>query len=194
MNIDKIKKEKTKEKNRNNIKYLDISASELIKKLKKKYYLKEDIIHDSKNTNKNTNKNKNENIITPIPSPTEQEHKVKFVDFNIKNSCNAKFTGIFNNERIESNNRFNRLVIYWAYKYLYDKNFDKLDSNIKTTVSKTKKESNYRNEYSNKYYVSNSDTKCIWINIMNIKNIAKSKKIEFNLENVYVKYHNLKIK
>ena len=127
----------------------------------------------------------NENIIT---SPTEQEHKVKFVDGNIKNSCNAKFTGIFNNERIESNNRFNRLVIYWAYKYLFNEDFDRLNSNIKTTVSKTKKESNYRNEYSNKYYVSDSSTKCIYKNIMNIKNIAESKNIKFNLENVYVEY------
>jgi len=130
----------------------------------------------------------NENTIQSIPSPTEQEHKVKFVDGNINNSNFAKFTGFFNKERIESNNRFNRLVIYWAYKYLFNEDFDRLNSNIKTTVSKTKKESNYRNEYSNKYYVSNSSTKCIYKNIMNIKNIAESKNIKFNLENVYVEY------
>ena len=177
MNFDKIK-----EKNRNNIKYLDISASELIKELKKKYSLKEDIIHDSKN--------KNEDIIIQIPSPTEQVHKVKFVDFNIKNSKFAKFTGIFNDKKIESNNKFNRLVIYWAYEHLYDKNFDRLNSNIKITMNKiriiNKSGKRYKNEYSDKYYVANRDTKCIWKNIMNIKKIAESKNIEFNLENVYV--------
>ena len=132
----------------------------------------------------------NENTIPSIPSPTEQEHKVKFVDGNINNSNFAKFTGIFNNERIESNNRFNRLVIYWAYKYLFNEDFDRLNNNIKITINKIKKKK-YINEYSDDYYVSNSSTKCIWINIMNIKNIAESKNIEFNLENVYVEYHNM---
>ena len=134
----------------------------------------------------------NENIITSIPSPTEQEHKVKFVDFNIKNSGNAKFTGIFNNERIKNNNKFNRFVIYWAYRYLYDKNFDRLNSNIKITMNKiqiiNKSGTSYKNEYSDEYYVSNSSTKYIYKNIMNIKNIAESKNIKFNLENVYVEY------
>lgn len=132
----------------------------------------------------------NENTIQSIPSPTEQEHKVKFVDGNINNSNFAKFTGFFNKERIESNNRFNRLVIYWAYKYLFNEDFDRLNSNIKITINKSKKKK-YINEYSDDYYVSNSSTKCIWENIKNIKNIAESKNIEFNLENVYVEYHNM---
>ena len=129
-------------------------------------------------------------IIVQIPSPTEQVHKVKFVDFNIKNSKFAKFTGNFNNERIENNNQFNRSVIFWVYKNLYNKNFDRLNSNIKTTMNKiriiNKSGKKYKNEYSDEYYVSRHSTKSIWKNIMNIKKIAESKNIEFNLENVYV--------
>ena len=133
----------------------------------------------------------NRKVFVIIKKTTEQVHKVKFVDSNIKNARGSKFTGIFNNERIEgSNNKFNRLVIYWAYKNLYDENFDKLNSNIKITMNKNritnKRGDKYKNEYSNKYYVSGSSTICIWKNIMSIKKSAESKNIEFNLENVYV--------
>ena len=134
----------------------------------------------------------NENIITSIPTSAEQEHKIKFVDFDIKDSGFAKFTGIFNNKKIEGNNQFNRLAIYWAYEYLCNKNYDTLKRNIKTSISKTRKKrknssgSNYVNEYSNEYYVSQVNTKTAWKNIMNIKKLAESKNIEFNLENMYV--------